>query len=262
MKIFDSHTHINARFFAGDEYDAIKRAQAFGVTAMLLVAYDDYSATQMLKLCEQFPHIYGAVGIHPDDALNYDDAKENWLETILAHPKVKVLGEIGLDYHNEVDHQVQKEVFQRQLQLAAKHQLPVTIHNRDAIADTYPILKASELGRFGGIMHSFNGNQDWAKKFLDLGMYLSYSGVVTFGNAKEVKQAALSTPLDRMLVETDAPYLTPLPFRVRANEPALTRYTVEFLAQELGLSAASLASRTYQNTERILRINDWRKNEN
>ena len=262
MEIFDSHTHINSRFFATDADDAVKRAQAFGVTAMLLVAYDDYSAQKMLELCERYPNIYGAVGIHPDDALNYDDTKETWLEEVLAHPKVRVLGEIGLDYHNDVDHQVQKEVFKRQLELAFKHNLPVTIHNRDAISDTYDILQASEIYRFGGIMHSFNGDKNWATKFLDLGMYLSYSGVVTFGNAKEVKEAALATPLDKMLVETDAPYLTPLPFRGRANEPALTRYTVEFLATNLQMQPDKLAKITYQNTERLLRINDTRKNEN
>ncbi len=114
-------------------------------------------------------------------------------------------------------------------------QLPISIHDRDAIADCYAILKEADIAKIGGIMHSFNGDADWAEKFLDLGLELSFSGVVTFGNAKEVKQAALMTPLEHMLVETDAPYLTPMPFRGKINEPAMTRYTLEFLAKERGL---------------------------
>ncbi|MCQ2556735.1 TatD family hydrolase [Ligilactobacillus equi] len=254
MQIFDSHTHINAWQFAQDIPDVIERALAMEVKQMLIVAYDQESAQRMLPLIEKYDHFYGAVGIHPDSADKYDDRMEKWLLDLLKHEKVKVLGEIGLDYHNEVDHDQQKAVFKRQLDLAKELNMPVTIHNRDAIFDTYPILKAAQVDQFGGIMHSFNGDQQWAQKFLELGMYLSYSGVVTFGNAKEVLDAALNTPLDKILVETDAPYLTPLPFRGRLNEPAMTRYTLEFLAQKLGLSAQELAQKTTENTERILGI--------
>ena len=254
MEIFDSHTHINSSQYTNDLPDVIDRAFALDVNYMLIVAYDEKSTVKMLNLIEKYPNFYGAVGIHPDSALLYDDKKEEWLRRILVHPKVKVLGEIGLDYHNDVNHDAQKEVFIRQLNLARELQLPVTIHNRDAIFDTYPILKEAEVGKFGGIMHSFNGDSIWAQKFLDLGMYLSYSGVVTFGNAKEVLESALKTPVEKMLVETDAPYLTPLPFRGRINEPGMTRYTLEFLAQKMGLSPQKLAQFTKENTERILKI--------
>lgn len=262
MEIFDSHTHINAPIFANDLPDVIERAAAMDVSAMLLVAYDEDSAAKMLSLCDKYPHIYGAIGIHPDNATGYNEEKEQWLRQVLAQPKVCVLGEIGLDYHNEIEHTIQKKVFERQLQLAKELDLPVSIHNRDATADTYSILKEHYYDGFTGIMHSFNGDENWAEKFIELGMYLSYSGVVTFGNAKEVLQAAKKTPLDKILVETDAPYLTPLPFRGRMNEPAMVRYTLEFLAQKLKIPVTKLSEITYQNTKRILKIDDRRKNEN
>lgn len=205
MEIFDSHTHINATEFKNDIPDVIKRAQALDVTEMLVISYDTPSTERMLDLVEKYPNIYGAFGCHPESALDYDANFESRSREVLAHPKVKALGEIGLDYHCDVPKKVQWEVFERQIKLAHELQLPISIHDRDAIADCYAILKEADIAKIGGIMHSFNGDADWAEKFLDLGLELSFSGVVTFGNAKEVKQAALMTPLEHMLVETDAP---------------------------------------------------------
>lgn len=256
MEIFDSHTHINSAEFSNDRADVVARAKALDVTAMLVIGYDEPSALELEKLLQQYPQIYGALGCHPEDSAKYTAVLEKQLEERLQQPKMVAVGEIGLDYHCDVDHELQKKVFKQQIALAQRLHLPVSIHNRDAFTDCYEILKDSDIGRYGGIMHSFNGDWEWAQKFLDLGMELSYSGVVTFSSAKEVQDAAVKTPAEHLLVETDAPYLTPLPYRGQQNEPGFTRYTLEFLADLRGCSVSELAEQTYQNTKRILKINE------
>lgn len=254
MKIFDSHTHINDLAFANDLPDVIERAHAFSVQSLLVLAGDRASLKRLFALFALDEQIYGAAGCHPEDAVRYDQTEETLLKQALKKPQMKALGEIGLDYHSDVSPAVQQKVFRRQLKLAHRLQLPVSIHNREAFSDTYRILKEEKVGDFGGVMHSFNGNAAWAQRFLALGMDLSYSGVATFKKATEVRQAFLATPLERILVETDAPYLAPQPYRGRKNEPGFTRMTVEYLAKLRGLSAEQLAAYTYQNTINFLRI--------
>lgn len=256
MKIFDSHTHINSDEFENDRIDAIQRAAAFDVTAMLVIGYDEPSTRLLEELLQQNSQVYGAVGCHPEDSSLYNTQLEESLKEDLRQDKMVAVGEIGLDYHCDVDHDLQQAVFKKQLTLAQELQLPVSIHNRDAFEDCYQLLKNCEVGKFGGIMHSFNGDWQWAQKFLDLGMELSYSGVVTFNSAQEVQEAAAKTPLDHLLVETDAPYLTPQPYRGHQNEPAMTRYTLEYLAQLRGVAVEDLAQQTFENTKRVLKINE------
>lgn len=254
MQIFDSHTHINSSEFKDDLPDVIERAKALDVTRMLVIAYDQPSTDKLLELLA-FEGIYGAVGCHPESADKWSlDYEKKLVELFKTQPKLKVLGEIGLDYHCDLDYELQKKVFARQIKLAQELNLPISVHNRDAFEDCYEILKQNQIWKNGGIMHSFNGDKQWAQKFLDLGMRLSYSGVVTFSSAKDVKDAALATPLENILVETDAPYLTPHPFRGQMNEPAMTRYTLEYLAQLKGLTAKQLAQITTENTKRLLKI--------
>ncbi|KRM92921.1 TatD family hydrolase [Liquorilactobacillus cacaonum] len=253
MEIFDSHTHINSPEFDNDIPDVIERARALDVTAMLVVGYDSVSTEKLKRMLTIFPNIYGAVGCHPEDAPNFNEKFVSELKENFKIEKMKVLGEIGLDYHCDVDHELQKKVLRLQIRLAHELNVPIAIHNRDAFMDVYQILKEEDVKSIGGIMHSFNGDAAWAKKFLDLGMYLSYSGVSTFNNATEVREAFIATPLNRILVETDAPYLAPIPFRGLRNEPGYTRYTIEFLAQLRRVSVESLAKQTYQNMMEILR---------
>lgn len=255
MEIFDSHTHINSTEFKDDIPDVIKRARALDVTEMLVLAYDQKSADVLCRLLDQSEKVYGACGCHPEDALKYDDRYEAQLRHYLSHKKMVAVGEIGLDYHCDVPKEAQFTALKKQISLAHELKLPISIHNRDSIEDCYHILKKTNAAEYGGIMHSFNGDEQWAQKFLDLGFNLSYSGVCTFGNAKEVRQAILQTPLDRIMVETDAPYLTPLPFRGKMNEPAMTRYTLEFIASLLKIPAQKLAQATRENTKRVLKIN-------
>lgn len=255
ISIFDSHTHINSHEFDDDIPDVIDRAKALNVDSMLVLGYDGESADKMVKLINQYPNIYGAVGIHPEDAAKYDDF-EDQLRVYMIEPKVKAVGEIGLDYHCDVDHDLQKEIFKKQIKLAHEFHLPISVHNRDAFEDTYDVIKENDGAKYGGIMHSFNGDVQWAQQFLELGMDLSFSGVVTYDNAKEVQEAAKYVPADRMLVETDAPYLTPMPYRNQRNEPGMTRYTVEFLAQLRNENVDQLAAQTSQNAKKVLKINE------
>lgn len=253
ISIFDSHTHINSHEFDDDIPDVIDRAKAMNVDGMLILGYDRQSADKMVELINQNENIYGAVGIHPEDAEKYDDLEEQ-LRVYLIEPKVRAVGEIGLDYHCDVDHDWQKEVFKKQIELAHEFKLPISVHTRDAFEDTFDILQEMDGAKYGGIMHSFNGDIQWAQQFLELGMELSFSGVVTYNNAKEVQDAAKFVPAEHLLVETDAPYLTPMPYRNRKNEPAMTRYTVEFLARLRNETVDNLAQQTTQNAKRILKI--------
>lgn len=254
MEIFDSHTHINSPEFKDDLPDVIERAKALDVKQMLVVAYDQASLGELHRLLE-YPEIYGAYGCHPESADQWNEQfQKDLLRQFEQHPKLKILGEIGLDYHCDLDHTLQQEVFRQQIRLAKHLNLPISVHNRDAFFDCYQILKEENIQDVGGIMHSFNGDVNWAEKFLDLGMHLSYSGVLTFKSALEVQQAAKITPEQRLLVETDAPYLTPQPFRGKMNEPAMTRYTLEYLAQLRQVSVEQLALTTTNNMKRLLKI--------
>lgn len=173
----------------------------------------------------------------------------------VQHPKVVALGEIGLDYHWDTSPQdVQRQVFARQVAIAKEMQLPISVHNRDAFEDTYKILKAADIRDTGGVMHSFNGDPEWLKRFLDLGMHISYSGVASFKNAREVHESVKQTPLTQMLVETDAPYLTPEPYRGKQNEPGYTRYVVEAIAKLRETTPEIIAAQTYQNAEEFFKI--------
>lgn len=256
MDIFDAHTHLNDAPFAGKEAAYVQHARTLDVKKMAIAGSDADLNAGALRLAHQFPHLYAVVGWHPEFAKNYNQTIEARLITQLQDPKTVALGEIGLDYHWQTSpHDQQQQVFIRQLDLAKQLHLPVVIHTRDALADTYQILKEAHLQN-GGIIHSFNGNCEWAQKFLDLGMYLSFSGVVSFKNAPLVQAAARMVPLDRMLVETDAPYLTPVPYRGHQNEPGYTRYVVEAIAKLRNTSVAEIAAHTWHNAHQIYGLDE------
>ncbi len=250
--IFDSHTHLNAEQFNVDIPETIARAKELGVSEMAVVGFDYPTIKKSLKLSEAHDFIYSIIGWHPTEAGSFDQAAEEFLLERLTLPKVVALGEIGLDYYwMEDPKDVQEKVFRRQIAIAKEHHLPISIHMRDAIEDTYRILKEEDVREIGGIMHSFSGDAEWAKKFLDLGMHISFSGVVTFKKALEVQEAAGIVPLDRLLVETDAPYLAPVPYRGKRNEPGYTRYVVEKIAELREMSVEELAKQTTQNAHKL-----------
>lgn len=257
MEIFDSHTHLNDEPYAGHEAEYVAEAKQLGVTEMAIVGSDTKLNDGALTLAHEFENLYAIVGWHPESAKDYDLAKEAILQEQLQDDKVVALGEIGLDYHWDTSPRAdQRKVFERQLAIAREQHIPVSIHSRDAFEETYALLQAAHLEDFGGIMHSFTGDAEWAKRFLDLGMYISYSGIVSFKNAPEEHESVVVIPDDRLLVETDAPYLTPEPYRGKPNQPGYTRYVVDAVAKYREVSAEQIAAQTHANAHRIFGIGD------
>lgn len=255
--IFDSHTHLNAEQFNEDIPETIARAKELGVGEMAVVGFDEETIKKSLALSAEYPFIQSIIGWHPTEAGSYSLQVEKKLQELLTTPKVVALGEIGLDYYwMEDPKEVQAKVFRRQIAIAKEMNLPISIHTRDAIEDTYSILKEENIQGIGGIMHSFSGNSEWMKKFLDLGMHISFSGVVTFKKAIELQEAAKVVPVDRLLVETDAPYLAPVPYRGKRNEPGYTRYVVEKIAELREQPFEEIAKQTTNNAHQLFRLAD------
>lgn len=257
MKIFDSHTHLNAEQFTGEEATIVANAKELGVTEMAVVGFDTPTIAKSLELNQLFPEVYSIIGWHPTEAGSYTKEIESRLEEQLTTAKVVALGEIGLDYYwMEDPKDVQEKVFRRQIAIAKEHHLPISIHMRDATEDTYRILKEEKAPVQGGIMHSFSGDLEWAKRFLDLGMHVSFSGVVTFKKALDVQEAATGVPLERLLVETDAPYLAPVPYRGKRNEPGYTRYVVEKIAELREMDPQDVARITRSNAFKLFHLKE------
>ncbi|USS87898.1 TatD family hydrolase [Fructilactobacillus hinvesii] len=257
MQIFDSHTHLNDQAFAGRVDEMIEHANRLGVVRMANVGSNAALNQRAIELAHQYPELVAIVGWHPEDGDGYDEAAAKTLREQLQDEQVVALGEIGLDYHQtRVDRQTQQEVFRRQIRLAKELAIPISVHNRDAFEDTYRILREEHVETIGGIIHSFNGDVEWMQRFLDLGMMLSYSGVASFKKTKEVHEAVRQTPLERLLVETDAPYLAPEPLRGHENQPGYTLYTLEAVARYKDVNPDVIAQATFKNTKRIFGLED------
>ncbi|MGX7023923.1 TatD family hydrolase [Vagococcus hydrophili] len=255
--IFDTHTHLNVEAFESEIPEVIERARELGVTEMAVVGFDTPTIEKSLELSHTYEDIYSIIGWHPTEAGSYSKEIETKLQHQLETPKVVALGEIGLDYYwMEDPKEVQDKIFRRQIAIAKEMNLPISIHTRDAIEDTYKILKEEKIHNIGGIMHSFSGDGEWAKRFLDLGMHISFSGVVTFKKAFEVHEAATVVPMDKLLVETDAPYLAPMPYRGKRNEPGYTRYVAEKIAELRNIPFEEVAQVTRENAHRLFRIGE------
>ncbi|MGF3076406.1 TatD family hydrolase [Facklamia sp. P12955] len=259
MKLFDTHTHLNVSQFHGKEEEYLQRAKEAGVGFLAVVGFDRPTIDRSLTLSQEHKHLISVVGCHPTETIYYDQTFEDDLHKWLELDRVKMLGEIGLDYHWDTSPKdIQAKVFRRQIAIAKEHNLPITIHNREATKDCYRILKEEGLPAAGGIMHSFGEGPEEAKRFLDLGMHLSFSGVVTFKKTEDVRQAAAITPLDKLLIETDAPYLAPVPMRGKQNEPAFVKYVAEKLAEVRNLSVEEVARITSENAFKLF---NWQPEE-
>jgi len=254
--MIDSHCHLDSAEFTEDRDAVIERALAAGVEHMMAIGTGngppDLEAA--LRLAEKYPIFYATVGVHPQDAAKAtaDDFKR--FASLLAHTKVLAVGEIGLDYHYDYSpRDVQKSVFIEQMQIAASAKKPIVIHTREAWDDTLTMLEQHwRPHNIGGIMHCFSGGPEEARRALDLGFHLSFGGIVTFPKALAVQEAAKSTPRDRILIETDAPYLAPVPKRGKRNEPALMIHTARKLAELRGESYEELCDATTENFRRLL----------
>ncbi len=252
MRLIDSHTHLDDAQFNEDRAAAIERARAAGVERMLAIGTGsgppDLEAG--VRLAGEYPFVLATVGIHPHDAAKATDATFERLRELAAHPKVVAIGEIGLDYHYDFSpREVQRAVFSRQLEVAAGVALPIIIHTREAWEDTFEILRREWRGE--GIVHCFTGDATMARQALDAGFHLAFGGVLTFPKAEPVREAARITPAERLLVETDCPYLAPVPHRGKRNEPAFVVETARRLAEVRGQTIEEIAALTADNFERL-----------
>ncbi|MGI6735255.1 MAG: TatD family hydrolase [Bacilli bacterium] len=253
---FDTHCHLNDRRYQKDIKGYVERAREAGVNYLLVVAWDVVSSKKAIKIAEKFPNVYAAVGIHPTDAVKTPKIDIQELELLLTHPKVVAVGEIGLDYHwikDPKEREIEYEFFVAQIELANKYKKPVIIHMRDATNDTYEILK-NNTPKYQGVMHSYSGSKEMVKRFTDLGFYISLGGPVTFLNAREPKEVALVVPEDRLLIETDAPYLTPHPYRGKINESAKIPLIATAIAAIRNVSVEKVGEFTTKNAKRLFRI--------
>jgi TatD DNase family protein len=248
----DTHAHLNAKEFDEDREEVIARARENGVSTIVNIGFNAETIPTCLELAERYEFIYAVVGWHPQDAKDMTDEHLEWLEELSRHPKVVGLGEMGLDYYWDTSPKdVQAEVFRKQIRLARKLQMPIVIHNRDAHQDIITILKEEKAAEVGGIMHCFSGSWETAKLALDMNFHISFGGPLTFKNAKQPKEVAAKVPLDRLLIETDCPYLTPHPFRGKRNETGYVRYVCEEMANIRGLSYEEMAAITSDNARRL-----------
>lgn len=261
IEFIDSHCHIDGEQFDDDRDDVVRRAIASGVVAMLCVGTGDPHKGEIARsvaVAEKYDNVYASVGVHPHDAKLYDDKAEEHLLDLAKSEKVIAWGEIGLDHH--YDHSprdIQRQVFLRQIHKAKELELPVIIHSREADDETVDILTAEFGGKTTvspGVMHCFGGTPPMAEALMNIGFYISFAGNVTFKKADALREAALVVPLDRLLVETDCPFLTPVPFRGKRNEPAYVVNTAKFLADLKGVSVVDLADRTTDNFKRLFKI--------
>jgi TatD DNase family protein len=253
--LFDTHAHLNAIQYEEDIVEVIQRAKSENVSHIVVVGFDKDTIKRAMELTEQYDMIYAAVGWHPVDAIDMTDEDLKWIKELAAHPKVVAIGEMGLDYYwDKSPKDIQKEVFRKQIQVAKEVQLPIIIHNRDATEDVVKILKEETASEVGGIMHCFTGSLEVAKQCMDMNFYISFGGPVTFKNAKKPKEVATEIPMDRLLIETDCPYLTPHPFRGKRNEPSYVKYVAEQIAELKGLSVEEVAKKTSDNAIRLFGI--------
>ncbi|MCR2823367.1 TatD family hydrolase [Lederbergia panacisoli] len=253
--LFDTHVHLNDDQYAEDMDEVIARAKDAGVEYMVVVGFDRKTIQKALEIIHEHDFIYASVGWHPVDAIDMTEDDLIWLEEVAAHPKVVALGEMGLDYHwDKSPKDIQKDVFRKQIRLAKKINMPIIIHNRDATQDIIEILREENAEEIGGIMHCFSGSAEVAKQCLDLNFYISLGGPVTFKNAKKPKEVAIQVPLDRLLIETDCPYLAPHPYRGKRNEPSYVRLVAEQIADLKSLSLEEVAQITTANAKKVFGI--------
>lgn len=251
---FDSHAHLNDHYFDDDRdlvINSLKDKQLIGYTEVASNVESNYDAR---RLAERYPFIYCTAGLHPSDCLGVEDDFIDEIEKLYSYDKCVAIGEIGLDYHyDDVPVQTQMKWFEKQCKLAKEIDAPVIIHDREAHEDCFNMVK-----KYGnrGVFHCYSGSAEMAKELVKLGFYISFTGVLTFKNAKKALASCEVVPLDRLLIETDSPYMTPEPFRGNRNDPAMVRYVCEKMAQIKGVSIEEMASFTYENTKRLFGIKD------
>ena len=256
IELVDTHTHLNDEKFAADVEETIARARAAGVTRLINMGDTLASSERAVALAASHEGLYAGVGIHPEEAYEMTAADDARLAAWAARPEVVCIGEIGLDYYwvkDEAQRALQRRIFIRQLDLARQLHLPVCIHDREAHGDTLAILKREGRG-IPAVLHCYSGSREMAREFLRLGLYLGVDGPLTFKNAAKLPEIVREMPEDRLLVETDAPYMAPVPMRGKRNEPAFVRYVAQKAAELRGVTLEALAAATTHNAEALYHL--------
>ena len=255
--LIDSHAHIQGKEYAGEAAAVIARARAAGVETIIVVggAGDMSSNTEAVALAESFPSVYATVGMHPHDAKDVGAEQLSVLKQLAANPKVVAVGETGLDfYYDHSPRDTQRRVFSRFIHLARETTLPIVVHERDAAVEAAELLRGEGEGHVRGVIHCFTGDYDAARRYLDLGFYLSFAGIITFKNADALREVTRKVPLERIFLETDSPFLTPVPHRGRRNEPAYVRFVAEAVARLKNISLEDAASVTTANARALFHL--------
>ncbi|MEH6700474.1 TatD family hydrolase [Parasphingorhabdus sp.] len=247
--LVDSHCHLNYKGLVEEQPDVLERARQSGVTAMLNISTRESEWRDIVATAEREPDVWASIGIHPHEADSHPDVDLAKLVEEAAHPRVVAIGETGLDYfYDHSDRERQRQSFRTHIHAARETGLPIIVHTRDAEADTAEIMaEEMEQGAYSGVIHCFTASEDFAQKALAMGLYISISGIVTFKNAKDLKETAAKLPADRLLVETDAPFLAPVPHRGKTGEPAFVADTARYLAELRGEEYAELCETTARN---------------
>lgn len=252
--IFDTHIHLNDSIYQSNLEQLINEALESNVKYFLVVGYNLFNSRYAIELSEKYPFIYASIGIHPSEVNNCNENDLLELKKLAKHPKVVAIGEIGLDYYHGDNKEEQSKYFISQIAIANDLNLPIVVHSRDSIQDTYDILNKHQVVN-NGIMHCYSSSIEMAKRFIELGYYIAIGGAVTFKNASNLKLVAKELPLDKLLVETDAPWLTPHPYRGKLNHPKYITYVVAEIANLKSLPYDEIAKITTNNAFKVLRIN-------
>lgn len=253
--IIDTHAHYDDKAFDEDREALLESLAGHGIEAVVNIGASIQTTKNTLQLMEQYPFVHGAIGVHPSESAELDENLMTWLKEVSGTPKVVAIGEIGLDYYwDEPEREIQKHWFIRQLSLAREVKLPVVIHSRDAAKDTLDLLNEQKAGEIGGVIHCFSYGVEMAREYLNMGFYLGIGGVLTFNNAKKLKEVVEYMPMDRLVLETDCPYLAPAPNRGKRNSSLNLPYVVKTISGLKGISEEEVIAVTNANAKRMYGI--------
>lgn len=259
FELIDSHCHLNYDFDGKTVEDLVREAGAVGVSTLVAISVDFETHPEVVAISDKFPNIFHTVGLHPHEGKKWKTEDANTIRKAVKHPKCRGIGELGLDYHYALSpREEQLHALREQLDLALETELPVVVHSRDAEVDLLPELekyaKRVKSGNQVGVIHCFTGTQAFGRKCLDLGFYISFSGILTFKSAADLRESAKAFPLDKILVETDAPFLAPIPFRGKKGEPYMVLQTALKIAEIRGISLQEVAMATTANSRKLFRL--------
>lgn len=253
----DTHVHLNADQYEEDLQQVIERAIKAKVEKMVVVGFDRKTIEKAMELADEYEFIYAVIGWHPVDAIDCTPEDLEWIEQLAAHPKVVGIGETGLDYYwDKSPKDVQQELFRKQIHLAQKLKLPIVIHNREATGDVVKILREENAASVGGVMHCFSGSVETAHECIAMNFMISLGGPVTFKNARQPKEVAKEIPLEHLMIETDAPYLAPHPYRGKRNEPSYVPLVAEEIARQKELTVDEVARVTTSNAIKFFKLDE------